>query len=66
MAAETLARRGFAVTVLEKARKPGGQVITAADCLLKDKLGWCVEDLMTSVKKLGVKVKFGSDATRRR
>jgi 2,4-dienoyl-CoA reductase-like NADH-dependent reductase (Old Yellow Enzyme family)/thioredoxin reductase len=63
MAAETLARRGFAVTVLEKARKPGGQVITAADCLLKDKLGWCVEDLMTSVKKLGVKVKFGSDAT---
>ena len=62
MAAETLARRGFAVTVLEKAKKPGGQVNTAAECLLKDKLGWCVEDLMTSVKKLGVKVKTGAEA----
>ena len=62
MAAETLARRGFAVTVLEKAKKPGGQVNTAAECLLKGKLGWCVEDLMTSVKKLGVKVKTGAEA----
>jgi 2,4-dienoyl-CoA reductase-like NADH-dependent reductase (Old Yellow Enzyme family)/thioredoxin reductase len=62
MAAETLSRRGFDVTVLEKAKKSGGQVNTAAECLLKDKLGWCVEDLMTSVKKLGVKVKTGTEA----
>lgn len=63
MAAETLARRGFSVTVLEKAGKPGGQVNTAAKCLLKDKLGWCVEDLRTSVKKLGVKIKVRADFT---
>jgi 2,4-dienoyl-CoA reductase-like NADH-dependent reductase (Old Yellow Enzyme family)/thioredoxin reductase len=63
MAAQTLARRGFRVRVLEKAEKPGGQVNTAAECLLKDKLGWCVEDLLTSVKKLGVELVYGADAT---
>ena len=63
MAAETLARRGFAVTVLEKALTPGGQVNTAASCLLKDKLSWCVTDLMTNVEKLGVTVCFGVEVT---
>lgn len=63
MAAQTLARRGFAVTVLEKGCAPGGQVNTAAACLLKDKLHWCVEDLMTSVTKLGVELRFGTEAT---
>lgn len=63
MAAETLARRGFAVTVLEKALIPGGQVNTAASCILKDKLSWCVTDLMTSVEKLGVTICCGVDAT---
>ena len=62
-AAETLAKRGFKVTVLEKGEKAGGQVITASTCHLKDKLYWCVSDLMTSVNKLGVEVKFNSEAT---
>ena len=62
-AAEQLARRGFRVTVLEKADVPGGQVNTASSCLHKDKLHWSVEDLMTSVKKLGVDVQFGTEAT---
>ncbi|MBR2581862.1 MAG: NAD(P)-binding protein, partial [Oscillospiraceae bacterium] len=34
-AAQTLAMRGFDVSVYEKAEKPGGQVITAAECHLK-------------------------------
>lgn len=62
-AAETMAIRGFKVTVFEKAEKAGGQVITASTCLHKDKLYWSVEDLMTSVKKLGVEVRLGEEAT---
>ncbi len=62
-AAETMARRGFKVTVLEKEQEAGGQVITASTCNLKEKLYWCIEDLMASVKKLGVKVKLNTEAT---
>ena len=63
MAAETLARRGFAVTVLEKNKELGGQVNTAASCHLKGKLHWCIEDLMTNVTKLGVTVCTGVEVT---
>lgn len=59
-AAETMARRGFSVTLLEKEATLGGQVKTAAACNLKDKLGWCIEDLTTSCEVLGVKIKRGS------
>lgn len=64
-AAELLARRGFEVTVFEKGEKPGGQVITAAACNLKDKLYWCIEDLMTALEKLGVEVRLGTAPTAR-
>lgn len=63
MAAEVLARRGFAVTVYEKEKEIGGQVNTAASCHLKGKLHWCVEDLLTNVTKLGVTVCTGVDIT---
>lgn len=63
MAAETMAKRGFKVTVFEKDEKAGGQVKTASTCLLKDKLYWSIEDLMTSVLSLGVEVKLGTEAT---
>lgn len=62
-AAQTLATRGFDVTVLEKAEKAGGQVITAAACHLKDKLYWAIEDLMTNAQKAGAKVILGTEAT---
>lgn len=62
-AAEVMAQRGFAVTVLEKADRPGGQVNIASACIKKDKLYWCIEDLMTSVKKLGVDIRLGTEAT---
>ena len=62
-AAKTLAYRGYKVTVVEKADKPGGQVITASTCNLKDKLYWSIEDLMVNVKKLGVEVKLGCEVT---
>ena len=60
-AAQTLAMRGFDVTVYEKEEKPGGQVITAAACHLKDKLYWCIEDLMTNARKAGAKIELGRE-----
>ena len=60
-AAQTLAMLGFDVTVYEKESMPGGQVITAAACHLKDKLYWCIEDLMTNAKKAGAKIELGRE-----
>ena len=60
-AAQTLAMRGFDVTVYEKDKKPGGQVITAATCNLKDKLYWSIEDLMTNAAKAGAVIKLGEE-----
>ena len=62
-AAETMAKRGFAVTVLEKEEAPGGQINTAAACNLKGKLFWCIEDRIASLKALGVELRFGTEAT---
>ena len=62
-AAETMARRGFAVTVLEKSGKPGGQVKTAAACNLKSKLIWCIEDRLAALEALGVELRLGCEAT---
>ncbi|MCI6184832.1 MAG: NAD(P)/FAD-dependent oxidoreductase [Clostridiales bacterium] len=64
-AAQTLARRGFDVTVYEKAEKPGGQVISASFCHLKDKLYWCIEDLMTNAKKDGAKIELRTEKSAR-
>ena len=64
-AAQTLARRGFDVTVYEKAEKPGGQVICASSCHLKDKLYWCIEDLMTNAKKDGAKIELHTEKSAR-
>lgn len=62
-AAQTLARRGFTVDVYEKAEKAGGQVISAASCHLKEKLYWCIEDLMTGARNDGARIHLGSEMT---
>ncbi len=64
-AAQTLAMRGFDVTVYEKEKMPGGQVITAAACHLKDKLYWCIEDLMVNARKAGAKIELGKELSPR-
>ena len=64
-AAQTLAMRGFDVTVYEKEDKPGGQVLTAAACHLKDKLSWCIEDLMGAAQRAGAKIELGHELTPR-
>lgn len=62
-AAQALAMRGFKVTVVEKSEKPGGQVITAASCHLKEKLSWSIEDLMTNAAKAGAEIRLGTELT---
>lgn len=61
-AAEWLLRRGFAVTLWEKEERTGGQILQAANPPGKEKTAWCVEDLLTTVKKLGGDVKTGVSA----
>lgn len=62
-AAEIMAKRGYQVILIEKNEKLGGQVITASTCLHKSKLYWSIEDLLVSVKKLGVEIKLGQEAS---
>ena len=62
-AAETLARRGFAVSVYEKNEAPGGQVTTAAACPDRGKLYWAIEDLTTAAKKAGAEIFLGKELT---
>ena len=63
-AAELMAKRCFKVTVFEKSNKLGGQVDLAVKPPHKDKLYWCIEDLHTACKKLGVEIKLGTEATK--
>lgn len=62
-AAELLAKRGFSVTVLEKEKTVGGQLNLASKPPHKEKLDWVCEDLYENVVKLGVTVKFETEAT---
>ena len=62
-AAITLAKRGYTVAVLEKEAVPGGQVNVAAAGPHKDKLHWCIEDLIYEAKALGVTFEYGVEAT---
>ncbi len=62
-AAELMAKRGFAVTVFEKEKEPGGQLILAAAPPHKEKINWCIEDLFNAAKKAGAEFRFGEEAT---
>lgn len=62
-AGEQLADRGFSVTIIEKEEKAGGQLILAAAPPNKDKIAWCIEDLVTSCNKKNVEFVFNTTAT---
>lgn len=64
MSAELLAKRGFAVTLLEKENTYGGQIQLANKPPKKDKLTWCVDDLYTNAIKAGAEIKLGIKATK--
>lgn len=64
-AAELLSKRGFKVTVIEKASQPGGQINLADKPPHKEKLHWCVDDLYANAVANGVEFKFDTVATKK-
>ena len=57
-AAYTLARRGFLVKVLEKTAQAGGQINLAAAPPHKEKIRWCIDDLLVKCEALGVEISY--------
>lgn len=57
-AAQLLAQRKFDVTVLEKEDRAGGQLNLADKPPHKEKLHWCIEDLLANVTSLGVDIQY--------
>jgi 2,4-dienoyl-CoA reductase-like NADH-dependent reductase (Old Yellow Enzyme family)/thioredoxin reductase len=62
-AARVLALRGHAVTVLERAGEPGGQLLLARRVPGRHELAGLVAYLHAAVERLGVEVRVGVDAT---
>jgi 2,4-dienoyl-CoA reductase-like NADH-dependent reductase (Old Yellow Enzyme family) len=62
-AAETLAKRGFATTLVERETELGGQLRTAARLPRRGDWRFLVEDLARSLERLGVDVRLGFEAT---
>lgn len=61
-AAELCARRGFRTVVLEKALLAGGQIRLAVKPPHKEKLMWCIEDLLAAAERAGAEIRFGVEA----
>lgn len=62
-AAEHLGKRGFRVFVLEKESQPGGQLQLANKPPLKDKINWCIEDLVHAAQENGAQILYHTEAT---
>lgn len=63
-AAELFAKRGFDVTVLEKSDEAGGQINLAKMPPNKQKIGWCVQDLIINAENAGAKIQYNTTATK--
>ena len=61
--AEMLGRRGFKPVVLEKTDQVGGQIQLANKPPKKEKLGWCVEDMLANAQKYGAEIRLNTTAT---
>lgn len=61
--AEMLGRRGFKPIVLEKSDQVGGQIQLANKPPKKEKLGWCVEDMLANAQKYGAEIRLNTTAT---
>ena len=62
-AAVTLARRGHRVTLLEKEERLGGQVNLILRTPGRDEFGWITRDLDGQMRRAGVEVMLGTEAT---
>lgn len=61
-AARVLAMRGFNVTVFEKNAKAGGQLLLAEVPPHKDKIQWLIDTQLAQLDKLGVEIKYQTEA----
>ena len=62
-AAQTLARRGHAVTLVEQQDRLGGQVNLILRTPGRDEFAWITRDLEVQLRKLGVEIRLGTRAT---
>ncbi len=62
--AEILEKRNFNVTVLEKNMTAGGQINLADKTPEKDKIHWCIDDLLNNALLAGAKIKYNTEATK--
>jgi mycofactocin system FadH/OYE family oxidoreductase 2 len=62
-AAETLAKRGHAVTLLERAAELGGQVNLILRTPGRETFAWVTADLERHMRKAGVEIRLGAEAT---
>lgn len=62
-AAETLGKRGFKPIILEKQAEAGGQLQLANKPPLKDKINWCIEDLVAAALHNGAEIRYNTEAT---
>jgi mycofactocin system FadH/OYE family oxidoreductase 2 len=62
-AAVTLAQRGHSVTLVERDAALGGQVNLILRTPGRDEFGWITRDLEVQLRKAGVEVKLGTEAT---
>ena len=62
-AAQTLAKRGVKVTLLDRQEELGGTVNLAKKPPCKERMQWTIDYLANDLKKLGVDVKLGCEAT---
>ncbi|MEX1243814.1 MAG: FAD-dependent oxidoreductase, partial [Thermoanaerobaculia bacterium] len=62
-AAETLAKRGHGVTLVEKEDRLGGQVNLILKTPGRDEFGWITRDLETQMRKAGVDVRLSTEGT---
>jgi mycofactocin system FadH/OYE family oxidoreductase 2 len=62
-AAETLAKRGHEVTLVERDDRLGGQVNLILKTPGRDEFGWITRDLETQLHKSGVELRLGTEAT---
>lgn len=61
----TLKQRGFHVVLFEKYSQAGGQILLADKAPDKEKLGWCIDDLINAVSQAGVDLRLNTDADSR-
>ncbi len=62
-AAETLAKRGHGVTLVEQDDRLGGQVNLILKTPGRDEFGWITRDLEIQLRKSGVEIELGTEVT---